>query len=409
MTLIAAWCVLVLGAASTAVWAFINFNGQYKRSLRYRLAPPTTPDAADGTPHPSVVILAPGRNEADHLPTVLTGLCEQDYRDAQGRPPLVVFIDDQSDDNTPAIVADFAKRHSNLLAVRNDTPPPAGWVGKCWAIEQGIRAVAANDTAPSDFYCFTDADIHWHPALLRTALSHLRVSGGDVLAVTPSLVFGSRIEGIVQMQLVLALGLMLPFERAMDPAYPDVALCGGAFILVKRDWYDRVGGHTSVKDKVVEDLSLGLELKRAGALMRVAMAGGLQWCRMYEGWWDMWEGLTKNAYAGLEYSPLRAVALVLATVLLNVLPPVYAIVSAVWLVMSFNMLALASLALAVLGTLLGARALNTTRKLLSLPWWYSFTMPIGAGVYAVFVLASMWQFYSGGNTWKGRRYAATGA
>jgi chlorobactene glucosyltransferase len=434
------WTLLILSAAATVTWGYINFAGGFKRSLQYRLpqaddpkpgqsaAPPRIPPAPELIP--KVTILAPGRNEAEHLPTVLPELCEQDYRDAQGNPPTVVFIDDQSDDETPGICAALSERYANLIAVRNNQSPPTGWVGKCWAIDVGYRRLmddvrsAMEDVgqAPSSithrtsdiaYLCFTDADIHWHPSLLSTAMQHLHLSGGgvdsgggDVLAVTPTLRFGSPIEAIVQLQLMLALGLMLPFEKAMDPAYPDVALCGGAFILVKREWYERVGRHEAVRDKVVEDLALGLKLKQAGAKMRVAMAGELQWCRMYDGWADMWEGLTKNAYAGLGYSPIKAIGLVLATLVLNVLPPAYVLMSLVMLLISPSVLILIALLLSIAAMLLAARALNATRKLVSLPGWYAFTMPIGAAIYSIFVLVSVWQSYTGGNRWKGRTYLA---
>ncbi|MEM6458788.1 MAG: glycosyltransferase family 2 protein [Planctomycetota bacterium] len=401
------WLAPPLAAAglAAAVWAYLNYGG-FGRSLRYRLP---QPDEAlppeDHGPLPGVAILSPGRDEAEHLPTVLPALCEQDHPGYR-----VVFIDDASTDATPGIAAALAERYPHLLVVRNDTEPPEGWMGKCWAIHQGYDALRQseiqNPKSEIDWLCFTDADIHWHPALLRTALRHAIEHDADLLGVAPTLRFGSASEAIVQLQLVLALGLMVPFERAMDPASPK-ALTGGAFILVKRKFYDDLGGHTAVRGEMVEDLKLGMALKAAGAEHRVAVAGDLQWCRMYDGWADMWEGLTKNAYAGLGRRWYAAAGLLVATLLLNVLPAPGSVAAAVWLVVdpSWPVALLAALWLAA--TLLQARALNAVRKLMRLPWPYAWTMPLGSAAYAAILLASAIQHHTTGNRWKGRRYPAT--
>ncbi|MEM7624934.1 MAG: glycosyltransferase [Planctomycetota bacterium] len=424
-----AWFLFAASALACAVWAWINFGGGYGRSTRYRLPQPvasrqgsdtSAPVNADPQPAgtiapelrdaqraqgklPGVAIISPGRDEAEHLPTVLPELCGQDY------PTLdVVFVDDASSDATPTLTAELLRRHDNLLVVRNDEEPPAGWMGKCWAVARGYRALQAqipNQHSTIEWLCFTDADIHWHPRLLRTAMEYAAEHDADLLGVTPTLRFGSAGEAIVQLQLVLALGLLFPFEKAMDPD-TDFALTGGAFILVRRSFYDQIGGHEAVKGEMVEDLKLGSALKAAGAKHRVAMAGDLQWCRMYDGWADMWEGLTKNAYAGLEHRWWRALAVLIGTIVLNVLPPVYAVVGAIWLAVSPGWMPAATLMLSLATVLLHARSLNTTRRLMHLPWWYMWTMLPGNATYAVILLVSVLHYHTKGNTWKGRRYPA---
>lgn len=418
------WLPWVFGSVvglAAVVWGYINYGG-FGKSLRYQLPQPgecpvatdgrgQTSESADANPtslplnHPGaggVAILSPGRDEADHLPTVLPELCEQEYADLR-----VVFVDDASTDDTQAITAEMQQRYPQLLVVRNEEEPPPGWMGKCWALHRGYQALESeiqNQTSDIEWLCFTDADIHWHPQLLSTAIAHVQEHDADLLGVTPTLRFGSVGEAIVQLQLVLALGLMLPFEKAMDPDSP-VALTGGAFILVRKKYYDSVGGHTAVKGEMVEDLKLGMALKAAGAKHRVATAGQLQWCRMYDGWGDMWEGLTKNAYAGLEHKWWAALGVVLAVVLLNVGPVVYAVASVVWLIFSPGWFPTATLIVSLLTVAWQARALNAGRKLMNMSWPYAWTLPMGSAVYGVIIVASVWQYHTTGNAWKGRRYS----
>lgn len=424
------WCWMLWGwlALTVGVWLWVNYGG-YGASLRYQLPQPVThPPKPTGTevPEPQdheygaarqnhvvaggagsgggVVILSPGRDEAAQLPTVLPGLCEQDYADLR-----VVFIDDASSDDTPAITAAMAARYPQLMVVRNEQEPPPGWMGKCWAIHCGYEALQAKileQKSEIDWLCFTDADIHWHPQLLRTAIDHALEHDADLLGVTPTLRFGSVSEAVVQLQLVLALGLMLPFEKAMDPDSP-FALTGGAFILVRKKFYDAIGGHTAVKGEMVEDLKLGMALKAAGARHRVAMAGELQTCRMYDGWADMWEGLTKNAYAGVNHRWWLALPMCLMVLLLNVLPAAALPAAALWWLAAPGWVPAAVTLCLALVVGLQARALNTARKLMHLPWGYAWSMPIGSAVYLAIILTSIGQYHTKGNAWKGRRYAAS--
>lgn len=400
-----AWLSLSCAALAATAWAFISLHPKFKRNLRYRIDPvPRADDPRDDDGLPPVVILVPGRNEAGHLPDTLITLCEQDYPDYR-----VVFIDDESTDATPTIVAGLAERYPHLTVVRNDDPPPPGWVGKCWAIWQGYRAIESGPLSLPEaegarqWLCFTDADIHWQPDCLRSAMRHAQDHGGDVVALFPRLRFGGAVEAIVQSQLALALGLMYPMDRAMDPDDPDT-LTGGAFILTRRSLYDEIGGHEAVRGDVVEDLALGKALKAAGGRVRVGMAPDLLWCRMYEGWSDMWEGLTKNAYAGLFYRWWRAVGLTLAALVVIVFPPVYLVGAFEWLTEGGGAMAGWMLGFATVAYLLQTRAMNSLRRLLDLPWPYAFVMPVGTAIYVAIVWASVWRYYSGGNVWKGRRY-----
>lgn len=416
---------LTILAGVAAMWGWFNVSRTYRSNLQHVLrqwdaevcetasATRQSPIAPGGSASartsqievqrwPSVAILSPGRNEAEHLGETLPELCTQDYPSHR-----VVFIDDHSDDQTPTITAACSAKYDNLLVVRNDQNPPADWVGKCWAMHMGYRALkqaeAAGQLPTAEWVCFTDADIHWNPTCLRAAMAMAMETEADIVALCPQLTFGTPVEAIVQSQMVLALGLFFPFEKAMDPAHPDT-LTGGAFILVRRSLYDSIGGHEAVHDQVVDDINLGRKLKAAGGKVRIALAPQLMWCRMYNGWQDMWEGLTKNAYAGLEYKLWRVAVLSPAVLLCNILPPVYVLISAIWLAVSPGAMSLMAMGLALLTLLLPIRLMNAVRKILELPWPYALAMPAGSAIYLVFVLASTWRYYRGGNIWKGRAY-----
>ena len=426
------WIIAYLAATFSVcvLWIYFNFSKTYRSNLKYHLNPnevgnwlrkkglisATQPEETAGVREfaatkadllPSVAVLSPGRNEGNHINTTLPSLCVQNYPGSY----RVLFIDDDSEDNTQTVCAKLIKQHDNLNVLRNEGELPTGWVGKCWALHQGykqLQKLEAENTnqglIAAKLLCFTDADIHWEPSCLLAAVEYMKQHDADVVALFPKLKFGTVSEALVQLQLMLALGVFYPFEKAMDPKHPET-LTTGAFILVKREAYDRIGGHHAVKGDVLDDIKLGISLKENGANIRIAMGGGLLWCRMYDGWWDMWEGLTKSAFAGLHYSLCRAAGMCALTILGNILVPAYLAISLLvlannsgawwaWLAVGFT----------AGGLIFQTRMMNAIRKMVSLNWWYAFAMPIGCAIYLVILTASIWHNFFGGNIWKGRRY-----
>ena len=415
----AAWALLAGSAAAAAVWGWVAFLSGAGGVLSHPLdppPPPPPPGAGEGDGGDAVTVVVPGRDEAEHLPTTLPELVSQRI----SRPYRVVFVDDASADGTPRIVAQVARdAGDHLLAVRNEQEPPPGWVGKTFAIQRGLAAAGllgpgpVGDAAPraplpgegEPWLLFTDADIHFGPELVRAAVAHAEARGADVLALVPRLRFGSFGERLVQLQLVIALSVLFPLRKAVDPERPE-ALTGGAFILVRQRLYAAAGGHAAVRGEVVEDLQLGRKLKAAGGRMAVAVAGDRLWCRMYGGWTDQWEGLTKNAYAGLEHRPLRAAGLAAATLVCNVGPAVFLPGALLlWLAGGGGVaLAAAGVAAGALG--LQALPANAARRLCGLRWPWSLGVPAGSAAYLAILCASVWSYHRRGNLWKGRRYGA---
>lgn len=418
-----AWILLAGSASSAAVWAWVTLGSGAGAVLEHPL---DEPPGKEG-PEP-VTVVVPGRDEAEHLPFTLRELLEQDTR----RPFRVVFVDDASSDATPAVIADLQKEHPHrLLAVRNDLEPPPGWTGKCRAIQRGLgeagflepgpeeeaapRSPGAGEPAPQaadplehpGWLLFTDADIHFGPDLVRAAVNHAEARGADVLGLVPQLRFGSVGESVVQLQLVIALSIMLPRKHIVNPERPE-ALTGGAFILVRHELYAAAGGHAAVRGEVVEDLQLGRALKAAGGRMEAAVAGDRLWCRMYDGWLDQWEGLTKNAYAGLNHRPVLALGLATATAVCNVGPALFLPLAAGLGLAGGTAAVAAWTAAGLAGTALAlqARTANAARKICGLPPLYALAVPAGSAIYLAILATSAFQHHRGGNVWKGRRYAA---
>ncbi len=56
----------------------------------------------------------------------------------------------------------------------------------------------------------------------------------------------------------------------------------GQFLLFRRDWYERIGGHTALKDDLLEDIAAARLVNGHGGLNAVVVADGMLMCSMYE-------------------------------------------------------------------------------------------------------------------------------
>lgn len=111
--------------------------------------------APDPPVWPDVCVLVPAHDEAAVLPVTLPALLAQDYPGDW----RVVLVSDRSADGT----SEVARRHgSDRLAVVEGGSLPDGWVGKVWALEQGL-----GHTGDVEYILLTDADILHAPSSLR--------------------------------------------------------------------------------------------------------------------------------------------------------------------------------------------------------------------------------------------------
>jgi hypothetical protein len=105
------------------------------------------------------------------------------------------------------------------------------------------------------------------------------------------------VRGLAQrilMPLVFSeLALAYPPSKVSDPAQ-RIAAANGQFLLVEREAYRKLGGHATVRDKVLEDVELAFTAKRRRIGLRFRYAADAVSTQMYRTTPAMLEGWSKN-------------------------------------------------------------------------------------------------------------------
>jgi cellulose synthase/poly-beta-1,6-N-acetylglucosamine synthase-like glycosyltransferase len=374
------WALLLIGV----VWL--------RRHLDLNRAdkdPPLDPGLADagGDDWPKLTVLVAGKDEEANIEACLTGLLDQDYPGLE-----VIVVNDRSTDCTPEIIDRLAAAHANLRAV-HVTELAAGWAGKNHAMHSGLQH------ATGELLCFTDADCRFHDRrLLRAAVRFAQRDGVDFLSVLPQLEAHTAWEKIIQPPAGAIMVFWFPPQKVNNPASP-VAYANGAFMLMSRSAYDRMGGHEAFRTALNEDMHFARAAKRTGLRLHVMRGDGLYSVRMYVGMRQIWNGWSRIFYGCFGTWPRLIVSAIFLSVF-SVSPLVSLLVSPLlgdWAVG----IALASFATFVAQQTVLWRFYGLSRT----PRPMALTYPIGAAVCLAMTFNAMTRLAGRKTQWRGTAYA----
>jgi chlorobactene glucosyltransferase len=257
---------------------------------------------------PRVSVILPARNEAKHIVQCVRSLLASRYPNFE-----VIVVNDHSADGTAQLARDAGTGDQRLRVIENPDLP-AGWFGKQWACHNGSLA------ATGELLLFTDADTRHGVELLPRSVNAMRTRKADLFSVVGRQEMVTFWEKLVQPHvggLILArYGSTELISRSRNP-YNKIA--NGQFIMVRRDVYDKAGGHDAVRSHVAEDLRLAQEWTRLGYSVQLLTGIDHMSTRMYDGLGDMVRGWGKNVYAaGRDTLPLTSP---LARILLRLIFP----------------------------------------------------------------------------------------
>ncbi len=369
------WVLIIYVAAMAIYLGAVGIVGlRFKGTLKHAKLP-------DRLPRVSTIV--PARNEERNIDRCASGIVAQDYANME-----FVFVDDDSDDATPTILARYAEQ-DNRVKIVHTGGKPKDWNGKQWACQSGA------DQAAGEWLCFMDADTYAEPELISRTLAFAAANNIDMLSLQPWYEMRGLWERVVLPTCLFQLLLVFPPEWVNNPDR-KLSMANGQFILIRRDVYDTIGGHASVKDCMMDDFPLAERVKGAGYRLYMADGSSVMRVRLYTNLREIWAGSIKAAVE-ITGGWLLSVLSFLALFLFNVLPAFLL----VWAVLAGNQPATLILSVAVSLQLLFHAFMRMAG--FRIPPWSSVASPFGGVVVTAILLDGMIRVASGGEIkWKGR-------
>jgi len=337
---------------------------------------------------PFVTVLIPARNEERNIENILLSVLNQDYPNYE-----VIVLNDNSEDRTGEIIDSLKTSYPKLKSI-NGKQLESGWTGKCYACNQLYEA------AGGEWLLFTDADTTHYKNSIRDSVKLAVYRKADLLTLLPRLTMISVAEKIIMPMLMFTLMCLLPFYFVDKRGFNKYSLGIGPFMLFKKTAYEKIGGHASVKSALVEDVWLGRKIKENGLRLICEDGKDILSVRMYHSFGEIWNGFSKNIYAGFEFSTLSLFGVNLMYFVLFFLPFVLLIID---IFLPFGSKTILNLLLIQVILLYAARILLSIK--FKLGFSSAILHPLGAIMVPIIGTNSWrWFRFGKGAKWKGRVY-----
>src|SRR5260370_2145124 len=198
----------------------------------------------------SVTVIVPARNEETVIAACIAPLANQ--------PEIaeILVVNDQSTDGTASVVSGLMKKSSHLGLLESGGVLD-GWVGKNHALWVGVQQ------AKCAWLLFTDADAEHERDSVSRALQIANEQGAALVSLSPEQIAETWYEKALIPFIYLRLARRFSYENVHAPS-STAAAANGQFLMMRRDVYDAIGGHSALAGDVLEDVALAMRVKAAG-------------------------------------------------------------------------------------------------------------------------------------------------
>lgn len=340
--------------------------------------------------YPLVSICIPARNEESVIERCVTSALKQSYPNFE-----VLVLNDNSTDNTTAILDELSGIINTLHHIQGKEKPE-DWLGKPWACHQ------LSKHSSGEYLLFIDADVWLEEDAVSKAVNALQRT--PAITVWPKQVMKTFWERTVIPMIYYGLYTLLPAKYVeQDPKWLPAALrpvmsskfaaACGQFIAFRRETYDDIGGHSSVKGQIVEDVELARVIRKKRHSLTMYDGVNTVNCRMYRSHNEIFEGLRKNFFVGFGRNILLFLGMAFLQATVYILPFVLIFTA------GFEH---RTLAFVLIGIIIVQRWMLDFR----FKWhpWYSLLQPVTTAWFQILALRCLWDHFTGQKaTWKGRK------
>ncbi|MCX7831974.1 MAG: glycosyltransferase family 2 protein [Actinobacteria bacterium] len=206
--------------------------------------------------YPKVSVIIPARNEEGNIPELIKCLQSQTYKNFE-----IIVVDDESMDNTLKVA-------KNLGVKVVSSRPDAGWTGKNKACYEGYL------NSDGEILVFMDADVRIRENVLKTTVVNI-LKNPSIISIQPYMLIKNKLERLSLVFYVIGCFSLLGFRKTEGMF--------GAYFAIRREDYEKIGGHSAIKSDVLDDISLAKLASKSGIQVRNLLAYKTVSAYMYPG------------------------------------------------------------------------------------------------------------------------------
>lgn len=193
-----------------------------------------------------VSVVIPARDEEHRIGPALAALA------VDPQVAEVIVVDDRSSDRTAEVATAAGAR------VVRGAPLPQGWVGKPWALHQGLEA------ATGDWVVTLDADVEPHPGLVGAMVSAAEAYGFDHLSAGGRFVCSTAGQRWLHPSMLTTLVARFGPPGQATPPAPARVVANGQCTVTRRALLAELGGYRPVAGHLTDDVALARYLAALG-------------------------------------------------------------------------------------------------------------------------------------------------
>lgn len=334
-----------------------------------------------------ICALIPARNEENTISSTLESLKNQNLKNLH-----IIVIDDNSDDNTKILVEKFKKKYSKLTLI-DGMKLPDGWVGKVWALKQGVdQALEKN----YDYFLFIDSDIFIYPGTIEKVINFIETKNLKMLSLMAKLNCNSFWEKFLIPPFIFFFQKLFPFAR-VNNKNDKLSAAAGGFILCQSKLFMKNNLYEQIKSKLIDDCNIAKLIKSHGPIW-LGLTNMVKSQRSYETFSSIWKMVARTAFEQLNFSIYILLICCVSMFAIYIIPYIFFVISL--LCININLLIINSMIL-----ILVYLAFFPVLKFYGIKKNFLLLMPFSALIYLMMTISSAINYYSKkGNKWKGRSY-----
>ena len=335
----------------------------------------------------NICVIIPARNEEEYIKETLQSIKKQNITTLH-----TIVVNDNSTDNTQQVLENFRKNYKNLK-ILNGKKLPLGWVGKVWALKQGVDEAKKRNF---DYYLFIDSDIHLDKGVVTKSINFLEDKNLVMFSLMAKLNSKYFWEKLLIPPFIFFFQKLFPFQRVNDPK-DSVSAAAGGFILCKSQIFKQKNWYESIKNKVIDDCNIAKFLKKKGAIW-LGLTNLVASRRTYQNLNDVWKMVSRTAFEQLNFSIIILLICCLGMFLVYLTPYIILTISFFYLEKNLIIINLLTISLITI-------VFIPTMKFYKVDQKYLAFIPLFSSLYVMMTCSSAINYYSKkGNKWKGRNY-----